>query len=187
MPTSSAQSYAAAPAHSESIRRGRSTRRAARMSGWFVHLAQIRVAQKRVRRRERHRSSNTSFLDKVVRYLLDGDGTPNRSAKPIWLLGVQLPGWEPEDEARVAAANSSHHHPPTLHSHSPATSTLRPLDSSTSNPSADSASTTTTLVWAVDSGPWPAVFHAVLRASLVHVPRTGFETIRDFAGLAAPA
>jgi hypothetical protein len=37
-------------------------------------------------------SSKTSLLDKAVRYLLDGDVSPNRSAEEIWLMGVRLPG-----------------------------------------------------------------------------------------------
>ncbi|KAL5534817.1 hypothetical protein ACEPAG_1281 [Sanghuangporus baumii] len=34
-------------------------------------------------------------LDKAMRYLLDSDATPDKSADPIWLLGVQHPGYEP--------------------------------------------------------------------------------------------
>ena len=34
-------------------------------------------------------------LDKAMRYLLDSDSTPDRCTDPIWLLGVQHPGYEP--------------------------------------------------------------------------------------------
>ena len=34
-------------------------------------------------------------LDKAMRYLLDSDATPDKSTDPIWLLGVQHPGYEP--------------------------------------------------------------------------------------------
>ena len=34
-------------------------------------------------------------LDKVVRYVLDSDATPDKCTDPIWLLGVQHPGYEP--------------------------------------------------------------------------------------------
>ncbi|KAJ7841293.1 hypothetical protein B0H13DRAFT_2415027 [Mycena leptocephala] len=43
-------------------------------------------------------SSKTSLLDKAVRYLLDGDASPDRSAEEIWLMGVRLPGWGRDDE-----------------------------------------------------------------------------------------
>jgi cysteine protease ATG4 len=33
-------------------------------------------------------------LDKAIRYLLDSDATPDRCTDPIWLLGVQHPGYE---------------------------------------------------------------------------------------------
>jgi hypothetical protein len=49
-------------------------------------------------------SSKTSLLDKAVRYLLDGDASPDRSVEEIWLMGVRLPEWGREDEKRVAAA-----------------------------------------------------------------------------------
>ena len=34
-------------------------------------------------------------LDKAMRYLLDSDATPDKCTDPIWLLGVQHPGYEP--------------------------------------------------------------------------------------------
>ncbi|KAI0668752.1 peptidase family C54-domain-containing protein [Trametes maxima] len=34
-------------------------------------------------------------LDKAMRYLLDSDATPDKCPEPIWLLGVQHPGYEP--------------------------------------------------------------------------------------------
>jgi cysteine protease ATG4 len=34
-------------------------------------------------------------LDKAMRYLLDSDAMPDKCADPIWLLGVQHPGYEP--------------------------------------------------------------------------------------------
>ncbi|TFK26047.1 hypothetical protein FA15DRAFT_755366 [Coprinopsis marcescibilis] len=36
-------------------------------------------------------------LDKAVRYLLDSDSTPDKCSDPIWLLGVQHPGYEPSN------------------------------------------------------------------------------------------
>ncbi|KAJ3776030.1 hypothetical protein FB446DRAFT_348957 [Lentinula raphanica] len=34
-------------------------------------------------------------LDKAMRYLLDSDATPDKCTDPIWILGVQHPGYEP--------------------------------------------------------------------------------------------
>ncbi|KAF7983563.1 hypothetical protein HWV62_21152 [Athelia sp. TMB] len=34
-------------------------------------------------------------LDKAVRYLLDSDSQPDRCTDPIWIMGVQHPGYEP--------------------------------------------------------------------------------------------
>ncbi|KAF8147436.1 hypothetical protein K438DRAFT_1989665 [Mycena galopus ATCC 62051] len=57
----------------------------------------------------KHGGVKTSLLDKAVRYLLDGEAAPNRSTDDIWLMGVCLPGWGPEDEARIAAAATNPH------------------------------------------------------------------------------
>ena len=37
-------------------------------------------------------------LDKAMRYLLDSDSTPDKCTDPIWLLGVQHPGYDPSAE-----------------------------------------------------------------------------------------
>ncbi|KAJ6583364.1 hypothetical protein DFH09DRAFT_1435743 [Mycena vulgaris] len=49
--------------------------------------------------------SKTSFLDKAARYLLDGDAAPDPSTADIWLMGLKLPGWGPEDEARIGGGD----------------------------------------------------------------------------------
>ncbi|KAF8154943.1 peptidase family C54-domain-containing protein [Crassisporium funariophilum] len=38
-------------------------------------------------------------LDKAMRYLLDSDAMPDKCTDPIWLLGVQHPGYEPSNQA----------------------------------------------------------------------------------------
>lgn len=38
-------------------------------------------------------------LDKAMRYLLDSDATPDKCSDPIWLLGVQHPGYEPPPDS----------------------------------------------------------------------------------------
>ncbi|KAJ7911199.1 hypothetical protein B0H13DRAFT_2328637 [Mycena leptocephala] len=54
----------------------------------------------------------TSFLDKAVRYLFDGDAAPEGSLEAIRMFGLQPSGFWPEDERRVAAASSSSHRLP---------------------------------------------------------------------------
>lgn len=46
-------------------------------------------------------------LDKAVRYLLDSDSTPDKCTDPIWLLGVQHPGYEPPPVPSSPSTSSS--------------------------------------------------------------------------------
>ncbi|KZT08838.1 uncharacterized protein LAESUDRAFT_757025 [Laetiporus sulphureus 93-53] len=51
-------------------------------------------------------------LDKAMRYLLDSDATPDKCTEPIWLLGVEHPGYEqppspPPPTASASALNAS--------------------------------------------------------------------------------
>jgi cysteine protease ATG4 len=51
-------------------------------------------------------------LDKAMRYLLDSDATPDKCTDPIWLLGVQHPGYEPPlsalpDVVAISPVNNS--------------------------------------------------------------------------------
>ncbi|KAF8174976.1 peptidase family C54-domain-containing protein [Mycena galopus ATCC 62051] len=138
----------------------------------------------------------TSLLDKAVRYLLDGDAAPDRSTDDIWLMGVCLPGWGPEDEARVAAAaanphsssTSSHPHP---HLHA-STSKQRRSGSKTRDASSPHATSHDAHADALDpdtqlpdAGPWPAAFHAAFYAHVWCTYRAGFEPIRDLPSLAS--
>lgn len=80
-----------------------------RLSGWFQHtfstsstdlstlLAQQATSPKgkgpnALLTAAKH---GKGHLDKAMRYLLDSDATPDRCADPIWLLGVEHPGYEP--------------------------------------------------------------------------------------------
>ncbi|KAF7378518.1 hypothetical protein MSAN_00279400 [Mycena sanguinolenta] len=109
--------------------------------------------------------AKTSLLDKAVRYLLDGDAAPDRSTEEIWLMGVRLPGWGAEDEARVAAA-----------AHVRASSAISlplPLPAEVEgDPNAEE-----------EDAPWPALFHAAFYAHVWCTYRAGFEPIRDLPSL----
>jgi cysteine protease ATG4 len=41
-------------------------------------------------------------LDKAMRYLLDSDSTPDKCTEPIWLLGLQHPGYDPSADPAPA-------------------------------------------------------------------------------------
>ncbi|KAK7457132.1 Cysteine protease atg4 [Stygiomarasmius scandens] len=45
-------------------------------------------------------------LDKAMRYLLDSDATPDKCTDPIWLLGVQHPGYEPPPQVQQPPPSS---------------------------------------------------------------------------------
>ncbi|KAJ3517680.1 hypothetical protein NLJ89_g354 [Agrocybe chaxingu] len=45
-------------------------------------------------------------LDKAMRYLLDSDAVPDKCTDPIWLLGVQHPGYE---EGASSTVHNAHH------------------------------------------------------------------------------
>ncbi|KAJ7465490.1 hypothetical protein FB451DRAFT_1486924 [Mycena latifolia] len=94
-------------------------------------------------------SSKTSLLDKAVRYLLDGDAAPNRSAEESWLMGVRLPGWGCEDEERVAAAAGG--------------KAASKSSNGTGKPGVDTAPGTE-LAASPEAGPWPAAFHTAFYA-----------------------
>jgi len=80
-----------------------------RLSGWFSHtfstsstdlslpnlLAQQSPKGKGPSALLTAAKHGKGHLDKAMRYLLDSDATPDKCTDPIWLLGVQHPGYEP--------------------------------------------------------------------------------------------
>ncbi|KAJ6473341.1 hypothetical protein C8R47DRAFT_1221479 [Mycena vitilis] len=141
--------------------------------------------------------SRTSLLDKAVRYLLDGDANPDRSAEEIWLMGVRLPGWGREDEERVAAAaaaaagGNAHSHSTHGHLHNPLSTSKRRSTSRASPTSSQFAAPSSSSDTAVaggegpDAGAWPAAFHAAFYAQVWCTYRAGFDPIRDLPSLAS--
>ncbi|KAJ6491180.1 hypothetical protein C8R45DRAFT_1213193 [Mycena sanguinolenta] len=147
--------------------------------------------------------AKTSLLDKAVRYLLDGDASPDRSAEEIWLMGVRLPGWGVDDEMRVAAAahaakDGKEHGLTAGGGHGLSSSKRRsgskqrdlppppPDDPSPSrDPNADAEDEEQEDIDTAppDPGPWPALFHAAFYAHVWCTYRAGFEPIRDLPSL----
>ncbi|KAI0653814.1 hypothetical protein C8Q70DRAFT_881201, partial [Cubamyces menziesii] len=124
-------------------------------------------------------------LDKAMRYLLDSDATPDKCPEPIWLLGVQHPGYEPSPPpapdllASPGRRNSSdsRRSPSSFRSStssSPVAPTAAPPDPSLSqslpasaNPSKD------------PSKNWPPVFYADFTSRIWLTYRSQFFPIRD--------
>ncbi|KAJ7891666.1 peptidase family C54-domain-containing protein [Mycena olivaceomarginata] len=153
-----------------------------------------------------------TLLDKAVRYLLDGDAAPDRSTEDIWLMGVRLPGWGPEDEQRVALA-AAHPHASSVSGkekdpahHALGTSKRRsgsktrgtaaassptshasasPTSPTLSSPSDDDPEGYDPDAAPPDPGPWPAAFHAAFYAHVWCTYRAGFDPIRDLPSLAS--
>ncbi|KAF8190937.1 hypothetical protein K438DRAFT_1970690 [Mycena galopus ATCC 62051] len=141
-------------------------------------------------------SSKTSLLDRAVRYLLNGDASPDRSAEEIWLMGARLPRWGREDDARVAAAaekaekagSKSSNGSGSGHSHSHATARMtsksRDFDLSLSHAASSSEATwmQTPSTEQKDRPPQALARRLprrLLRTGLVHVPGP----IRDLPSL----
>ena len=128
-------------------------------------------------------------LDKAFRYLLDSDAVPDKCSDPIWLLGVQHPGYEPppaptvpppspavEKKRRSSAS-------PPISFRSSISSTDSPLSQSTSSLTAAFTSSTTTNRPNTKHDPsanWPPAFYLDFTSRLWLTYRSQFAIpIRD--------
>ncbi|KAJ6565569.1 hypothetical protein DFH09DRAFT_1363766 [Mycena vulgaris] len=158
-----------------------------------IRASTSRKAEASTRKRRQRGRQNLA----AVCYLFDGDAAPDRSAEPIWLLCVQLPGWGLEDEARMAAAantrllDTTHHHLPTLghstprHAASISTGNSTSASHSTLHPTHAEDGADDTAISEDDAGPWPVAFRAAFYAQVWCTYRAGFEPIHDLLGLGA--
>jgi cysteine protease ATG4 len=146
-------------------------------------------------------------LDKAMRYLLDSDATPDRCEDPIWLLGVQHPGYEPPPPppsftpvsvpmgagpTTPGRRTSSDRRSPTFRA---ASSTSTSGSGSASSHSHSHASASTSSLTAVPPPPtpagksssakhdpaalWPPVFYADFSSRVWVTYRSHFQPIRD--------
>ncbi|PPQ74689.1 hypothetical protein CVT24_003767 [Panaeolus cyanescens] len=141
-----------------------------RLSGWFSHLSNSSsdlslpalLAQQSSPKSNRGPSAlliaaknGKGHLDKAMRYLLDSDATPDKCTDPIWLLGVQHPGYEPSNTP-ISPTTPQHPGMKRVSGGSP------PLRASTSsmNSSADlSLSQSTNSKQPNPAANWPPVFY----------------------------
>ncbi|RDB31089.1 Cysteine protease ATG4 [Hypsizygus marmoreus] len=112
-------------------------------------------------------------LDKAVRYLLDSDSTPDKCTDPIWLLGVQHPGYEAPQPISLSASTSSHR---TSGSFRSSTSSASSLSYSELQPVIPAATPSKHVNPAAN---WPPVFYADFTSRVWLTYRSHFTPIRD--------
>lgn len=119
-------------------------------------------------------------LDKAMRYLLDSDATPDQCSDPIWILGVEHPGYEPTSPTVAHAPNTSHRgstdsrrSPSSLRSSPSSSPVISNIDPSLSQSQPSSLN-------AKDpSRNWPPVFYSDFTSRVWLTYRSQFIPIRD--------
>ncbi|KAH9016405.1 hypothetical protein EDB83DRAFT_2508558 [Lactarius deliciosus] len=117
-------------------------------------------------------------LDKAMRYLLDSDSTPDKCTDPIWLLGVQHPGYEPPPAdlaspttlSRSGSVNSRR--ASSFRTTTSSTVTAAPIGSNTLSSSQTSSSKN-------PAAHWPPEFYADFTSRVWITYRSHFHPIRD--------
>ena len=173
-----------------------------RLSGWFSHTFSSSSTDLSLPHllSQQHLSSNPSspkgkgsalltaakhgkgHLDKAMRFLLDSDAVPDKSTDPIWLLGVEHPGYEPPPPPPPAhdggrrSSIGSRRSPSSLRSSMSSSSTTAAM------PGGDAAAAQPPASPSKDKDPgrhWPPVFYADFTSRIWVTYRSQFLPIRD--------
>ncbi|RXW23562.1 hypothetical protein EST38_g2288 [Candolleomyces aberdarensis] len=120
-------------------------------------------------------------LDKAMRYLLDSDSTPDKCTDPIWLMGVQHPGYEPSPPSSYVGSPSSRRgsaSPPSFRS---STSSIGSLSSSSNHHEQQLLHSSTGSNPKLNPGAnWPPVFYIDFTSTVWLTYRSHFPTpIKD--------
>jgi cysteine protease ATG4 len=195
--------YPSVPSYYSSSSNTRLTDLPSRLSGWFSHTfssSSTDLSLPHLLSQQHLASSNSAspkgkssalltaakhgkgHLDKAMRYLLDSDAVPDKSTDPIWLLGVEHIGYEPNPPTPPAAGRRS-----SIGSRrSPTSSRSSTLSSPTSAmPGGDPAlSQSQPAPSSTPKDPgrhWPPVFYADYTSRIWLTYRSQFLPIRDIS------